>query len=81
MSKARCLNCGDVIESKDRHDWVCCSCFDSTKHTRGFYLDGGNDYIRCGGNLDDIEWIDASVNPLEEGKCPCGCGMLTTKDK
>lgn len=24
---------------------------------RGFFLDGGNIYNRCGGNLEDIQWL------------------------
>ena len=57
QNKAKCRNCGEVVESKHRHDWVACSCFRNSPDTRGFYLDGGNDYGRYGGNIDDIEWI------------------------
>lgn len=39
--KARCLNCGDVIESKLRHDFKQCSC-------ESCFVDGGNDYGRLG---------------------------------
>ena len=39
MSKVKCTLCGDIIESKYRHDYVECSC--------GYtFVDGGNDYIR-----------------------------------
>lgn len=38
-SRAKCLVCGDVIESKHRHDFVTCSCGNLS-------LDGGNDYMR-----------------------------------
>lgn len=59
MSKARCKNCEDIVESKTRHEWVCCSCFRlRIGMPHGFFLDGGDDYIRVGGNQDDIEWID-----------------------
>jgi hypothetical protein len=44
MSKARCLHCEDVIESKHRHDFVKCKCGKS-------FLDGGDDYFRGGGSL------------------------------
>lgn len=37
----RCVWCGDVIESKSRHDFVWCSC-------RAVYVDGGLDYLRRG---------------------------------
>jgi hypothetical protein len=26
VSKAKCKNCGDIIESKHRHDFVTCTC-------------------------------------------------------
>lgn len=47
----KCLKCGDVIESKYRHDFVQCSC-------GACFVDGGLDYIRIGGNYDD--WEDLS---------------------
>ena len=56
-NRARCRHCKDVIESKHRHDWVACSCFENTEHTTGIFIDGGTDYKRCGGNLDSLEWI------------------------
>lgn len=56
-NKARCKNCGDVIESKYRHDFVTCSCFTNDGDT-GFFLDGGKDYCRYGGNFSHIEWLD-----------------------
>ena len=42
MSKAMCASCGDVIESKHRHDFVSCGCGET-------FLDGGDEYIRAGG--------------------------------
>lgn len=48
-SRARCTHCGDVIESKHRHDFVGCSC-------GAIFLDGGRDYVRCGYRAEgDIE--------------------------
>jgi hypothetical protein len=44
MSRGQCLDCEDIIESKHRHDFVRCECGNS-------FLDGGDDYIRGGGNL------------------------------
>ena len=38
---AQCLECGDIIESKHRHDFVSCSC-------GNIFVDGGLDYIRMG---------------------------------
>jgi hypothetical protein len=50
MGRVRCLNCSKVIESKTRHDFQTCGCSNQT------FVDGGNDYLRCGGaNLDMIE--------------------------
>lgn len=40
-NSAKCLECGDVIESKHRHDWVKCSC-------GNIFVDGGKVYIRRG---------------------------------
>ena len=44
----RCKLCGDVIESKFTHDFVECSCKKS-------FVDGGKEYARIGGDLDNIE--------------------------
>jgi len=46
---ARCKKCGDVIESKHRHDYVSCKC-------GAIAVDGGTCYIRWIFNdRDDIE--------------------------
>ena len=91
MSKAKCKNCGDIVESKHRHDWVSCKCFQRSDTQKvdfritleqsasayglddnqvkgicsifnkivssGFFIDGGNDYTRCGGCSEHIEWL------------------------
>jgi predicted phosphodiesterase len=44
---AQCVKCGDIIESNHKHDFVSCSC-------DAIFVDGGMDYIRIGGNLEDI---------------------------
>ena len=44
----QCLKCGDVIESKSKHDFKYCSC-------GSCFVDGGHSYVRIGGNQDDIE--------------------------
>lgn len=51
-NKCKCLKCGDIIESKHRHDWVQCGC-------GAIYTDGGLSYCRRGwdpkyGALDDV---------------------------
>lgn len=40
--KIKCLLCGDIIESKYRHNLVSCKC-------ENCHIDGGNDYCRYGG--------------------------------
>lgn len=48
----KCLQCGDNIVSRTRHDFVTCSC--------GLvFVDGGSDYKRIGGNPKD--WVDTSI--------------------
>lgn len=44
---AQCAKCKDVIESKDRHDFVSCSC-------GAIFVDGGLEYIRAGGYPEDF---------------------------
>jgi hypothetical protein len=41
-----CKKCKQTIESKHRHDFVSCAC--------GNFVDGGLDYLRRGGNLEDM---------------------------
>lgn len=41
VNKIKCLNCGDIIESKSRHDFVKCSC-------GSCFVDGGLYYSRMG---------------------------------
>lgn len=52
-NKVMCKKCGDIIESKHRHDFVCCSC-DSV------CVDGGHDYTRRLYKDDDC-YIELSV--------------------
>lgn len=51
---AKCKNCGDIIESKSRHDFQICSC-------GSIFVDGGTDYIRRGG---DPECFDEEYDRL-----------------
>jgi len=39
VNKAKCLSCGDIIESKHGHDFVWCSC-------KALAVDGGHNYLR-----------------------------------
>lgn len=47
INKAKCLKCGDVIESKHIHDWVSCTC-------GNIFVDGGRQYLRRG--VADVEY-------------------------
>lgn len=44
----RCKICGDIIESRSTHDFQQCSC-------GATFVDGGHEYVRIGGELDNIE--------------------------
>ena len=55
---AKCLKCGETIESKHRHDFVSCSC-------GNLFVDGGKDYIRRG-YIDGSMVQDLSVQLSEE---------------
>lgn len=48
----QCKKCGNIIESKSVHDFVTCSCGACS-------VDGGHEYLRRCGNLEDM--IDLSV--------------------
>jgi len=48
-----CRKCGDIIESKHVHDFVRCKC-------GAIAVDGGKDYLRRIGNLEDIEDLSES---------------------
>lgn len=56
---ARCLKCGETIESKGRHDFRWCSC-------HAIFVDGGLDYLRRGGDLDAIEELSEYAVPIGE---------------
>lgn len=49
---ARCLKCGEHVESVRRHDFVTCLC-------GAVAVDGGKDYLKRSGNPEDI--VDLSV--------------------
>ena len=45
-NKIKCLNCGDVLESKEENDFKRCSCGKVA-------IDGGYDYLKRIGNEED----------------------------
>jgi hypothetical protein len=51
--KIKCTECGDVIQSMYRHDFVKCSC-------RETFVDGGDVYTHCGGKFEK----DKDGNPV-----------------
>jgi hypothetical protein len=59
MSRVKCNNCGDVIESKGRYDHVSCSCWES-------WLDGGDELMRGGGPFNQIEKSGIELDKLGE---------------
>ena len=58
--RARCINCGDIIESTSTHDIKSCSCGSVT-------VDGGKDYIRRGfKKIEDLEDLSICVYYLSD---------------
>lgn len=47
VNNFRCKQCGVIAVSLSVHDFVQCKC--------GYFIDGGFDYIRRAGNVDDME--------------------------
>ena len=67
INKIRCKKCGDIIESKSVHDFKFCKC-------ESVAVDGGHDYLRRLGELED--WEDMSVyETIDEEH-----GVLVIKD-
>lgn len=63
---AQCKICGEIIESKTRHDFVGCKCFKESGGTKGIAVDGGTDYLRrCG---DPNTWIELSESERVEAE-------------
>lgn len=57
MSKIlRCKKCGDIIQSTHRHDMVWCKC-------GAVAIDGGDDYCKVTGNLEDMEFLVVEKKP------------------
>lgn len=65
---ARCLHCGDEIESKHTHDYVVCSC-------GNIAIDGGPSYARlAGGGLADGSWEPLHVSA--DGRAAAGSQFI-----
>ena len=44
-----CPTCDHTYFSRARHDFRCCPCWVESGQKTGGYVDGGRDYLRCGG--------------------------------
>lgn len=55
----RCNHCGDIIESKYRHDYVVCKCGCCS-------VDGGHDYLRRGFKNSKDDYTELSQLGEEE---------------
>lgn len=51
----RCKACNTVIISLSRHSWVACKCFKNEADNEGIFIDGGREYLRGGGKVENIE--------------------------
>jgi hypothetical protein len=60
-NRAECNLCKDIIESKHRHDFVSCKC-------GAIILDGGTDYLRRLGDLEQINDLSVVVPREKEIK-------------
>lgn len=73
-NKAKCLKCNEILESKNRYDYVSCSCGNLS-------VDGGKDYIKRG--FMDHSLIEEMSEIKKESnieKCIKFCKSLETHD-
>ncbi len=59
-NRIRCKICGDIIESRHRHDFVRCKC-------GACFTDGGHDYIRRGWEAGLTEIPYEEMDEFEDG--------------
>lgn len=57
----RCKKCGDIIESKTVHDFKFCRC-------GACAVDGGHDYLRRCGNLEDWEELSKAEKVEDDNR-------------
>lgn len=78
----RCRYCGDILQSKHRHDFRSCQC-------EAIFVDGGDDYFRCGGEVELMEilhgkrWVPYFYAVLEKdrGKIELEARKVELKNK
>ena len=58
VNKIQCNKCKDIIESKNVHDFKWCTC-------KSIAVDGGLEYLRRVGNLEDIIELSEFENKQE----------------
>jgi hypothetical protein len=58
MSKAQCLNCKSIIHSRHAHDFVTCICYTRDIGNKGIFIDGGDEYLRTGGCMENAAYWD-----------------------
>ena len=61
LNSVRCKVCGDIIRSKNRHDYVECHC-------GAISVDGGSWYLRRVGNLNNYEELSEMFDDAKEEK-------------
>lgn len=57
----KCAKCGDVIESKHRHDFVWCKC-------KTIFTDGGTNYVRRGFKNSPDDIINLTIYEDDNGE-------------
>ena len=80
-NRIRCKTCGEVIESKSQHDWVCCRCFNESGGTKGCFVDGGTSYMRWGGEPDTYEDLSETRLMTDEERDAYNACQLEKKKK
>lgn len=59
-NRAKCNNCGDIVESRHVHEFVGCTCYNESGGKTGIAVDGGTEYLRRSGDLDNYEEMSES---------------------
>ena len=72
-NRAKCLRCGDIIESTNRWDFVTCSC-------GSLSVDGGRDYLKRCGNPENCEEL-SEYAPLPPPRVGYYGFLLDQKDE
>ena len=71
QNELECKKCGDIIYSRNRHDFKYCKC-------GSVAVDGGMDYLRRVGNVTDI--VDRSMHMEVDALSDCKDAIRWAKD-